>query len=100
MNYSLLIEALRQKRYVTDLEKNILDTWNELQKNPFDRTSAETQVKKINFCYPDVHVTLSVLPTTIMRPFAEATNDDIRYNLNHQLNALVAKELEKLNSEE
>lgn len=46
MDYSLLIEALRQKQYLTDLEKDILDTWNELQKNPFDRTAAETQVKK------------------------------------------------------
>lgn len=93
MDYSLLIEALRQKQYLTDLEKDILDTWNELQKNPFDRTTAETQVKKIDFCYPDVCVTISVLPTTIMRPFTEATDDDIRYNLNLQLDALIAKKL-------
>ena len=34
MDYSLLIAYLRQKQYITDLEKDILDTWNELQKNP------------------------------------------------------------------
>ena len=30
MDYSFLIEYLRQKQYLTDLEKDILDTWNEL----------------------------------------------------------------------
>lgn len=34
MDYSLLIAYLRQKQYITDLEKDILDTWNELQKTP------------------------------------------------------------------
>ena len=31
MDYSLLIAYLRQKQYITDLEKDILDTWNELR---------------------------------------------------------------------
>lgn len=42
MDYSLLIAYLRQKQYITDLEKDILDTWNELQKSPFDRSCGET----------------------------------------------------------
>ena len=36
MDCSLLIAYLRQKQYIADLEKDILDTWNELQKTPFD----------------------------------------------------------------
>ena len=44
MDYSLLIAYLRQKQYITDLEKDILDTWNELQKTPFDYRSAQMQV--------------------------------------------------------
>lgn len=96
MDYSPLIEFLRQKQYLTNLEKDILDTWNELQKTPFDRYSAELQVKKIDFCYSDIRAAISVLPTTIVRPFTEATDEDIRYNLKHQLNALTAKELEEL----
>lgn len=97
MDYSPLIEFLRQKQYLTNLEKDVLDTWNELQKTPFDRDSAELQVKKNDFCYPDIRVAISVLPTTIVRLFTEATDEDIRYNLKHQLNALTAKELEELN---
>ena len=33
---SIMIEMLKQKKYITPLEKDILDTWNELQKYPFD----------------------------------------------------------------
>ena len=52
MDYNFLIEYLRQKQYLTDLEKDILDTWNELQKNPFDRSAAQKQViqKKVGEC--------------------------------------------------
>lgn len=48
MDYSLLIAYLRQKQYITDLEKDILDTWNELQKSPFDRSSAQLQIMQNN----------------------------------------------------
>lgn len=44
MDYSILINLLREKQYLTDLEKDILDTWNELQKNPFNMHSAAQQV--------------------------------------------------------
>lgn len=30
MDYSFFIEYLKQKQCLTDLEKDILDTWNEL----------------------------------------------------------------------
>ena len=41
MDYNILITFLQEKQYLTDLEKDILDTWNELQKNPFDRSAAQ-----------------------------------------------------------
>ena len=38
MDYnSLLFACLKEKEYLTNLEKDILDTWNEIQKVPFDR---------------------------------------------------------------
>ena len=52
MDYSLLIAYLRQKQYITDLEKDILDTWNELQKSPFDRSSAQLQIMQNNAKHP------------------------------------------------
>lgn len=44
MDYSILINLLRAKQIVTPLEKDILDTWNELQKTPFDMDSSQRQI--------------------------------------------------------
>ena len=92
MDYSFFIEYLKQKQYLTDLEKDILDTWNELQKNPFDRSAAQKQVIQNNAKHPEIFVAIAALPATETRPFEQATESDIRYNLENQLAALAAKE--------
>ena len=92
MDYSFLIEYLKQKQYLTDLEKDILDTWNELQKNPFDRSAAQKQVVQNNAKHPEIFVAIAAPPATETRPFEQATDSDIRYNLEKQLAALAAKE--------
>lgn len=92
MDHSFLIEYLKQKQYLTDLEKDILDTWNELQKNPFDRSAAQKQVIQNNAKHPEIFVAIAALPATETRPFKQATDSDIRYNLEKQLAALAAKE--------
>ena len=92
MDYSFLIEYLKQKQYLTDLEKDILDTWNELQKNPFDRSAAQKQVVQNNAKHPEIFVAIAALPATETRPFEQATDSAIRYNLEKQLAALAAKE--------
>ena len=92
MDYSFLIEYLRQKQYLTDLEKDILDTWNELQKNPFDRSAAQRQVLQNDAKYPEIFFAIAALPTTVSRPIKRMTELDIHYNLENQLAALAAKE--------
>ena len=92
MDYSFLIEYFRQKQYLTDLEKDILDTWNELQKNPIDRSAAQKKVIQNNAKHPEIFVAIAALPATETRPFEQATDSDIRYNLEKQLAALAAKE--------
>ena len=92
MDYSLLITALRQKAVITDLEKDILDTRNELQKNPFDRSAAQRQVLQNDAKYPEIFFAIKSMPTTVPRPIEQMTEFDIRYNLENQLAALAAKE--------
>ena len=92
MDYSFFIEYLRQKQHLTDLEKDILDTWNELQKNPFDRSAAQRQVLQNDAKYPEIFLAIAALPTTVSRPIERMTELDIRYNLENQLAALAAKE--------
>ena len=92
MDYNILITFLQEKHYLTDLEKDILDTWNELQKNPFDRSAAQKQVIQNNAKNPEIFAAIAALPATETRPFEQATDSDIRYNLEKQLAALAAQE--------
>ena len=91
MDFTLLIEGLRQEKSITPLEKDILDTWNELQKSPFDRSSAQRQIMQNNAKHPEILFAIQALPTTVVRPFDQVTDSDIRYNLGKQLEALAAK---------
>ena len=92
MDFTLMIEGLRQAKCITPLEKDILDTWNELQKSPFDRSSAQLQIMQNNAKHPEILAAIKALPTTVVRPFDQVTESDIRYNLEKQLAALAAKE--------
>ena len=92
MDYSVLIEYLKQKQYITDLEKDILDIWNELQKDPLDRKSAQMQIIHNNAVHPEIFVAITALPTTVVRPFSQVAEADMRFNLENQLAALAVKE--------
>lgn len=80
MDFTLLIEGLRQDKSITPLEKDILDTWNELQKSPFDRSSAQRQIMQNNAKHPEILFAIQARPTTVVRPFDQVTENDIRYN--------------------
>ena len=53
---SLITELMKQKGIITPLEQDILDTYNELSKKPFDRNSAIRQSQKNNVNHPDIFV--------------------------------------------
>ena len=92
MDFALMIEGLRQTKSITPLEKDILDTWNELQKSPLDRSSAQLQIMQNNAKHPEIFAAITALPTTVVRPFDQVTESDIRYNLWKQLEVLSVKE--------
>lgn len=86
MDYGILIAALKVKPYLTDLEKDILDTWNEIQKKPFDRASAQRQVIQNTLKYPELlAVIIAVYSST-------QGTVDIRDILEKQLMVLLVKE--------
>jgi len=87
MDYnSLLFACLKEKEYLTDLEKDILDTWNEIQKVSFDRASAQRQVIQNALKYPELlAVIIAVYSST-------QGTVDIRDNLEKQLMVLLVKE--------
>lgn len=95
---SFLIKMLKQKQFITPLEEDILDTWNELQKQPFDVNSANRQIVSNDINHPQIAVAVTVLPTTVQKTRGQITVQDLQYVLSMQLDGLVAKETEVLNN--
>lgn len=94
---SVLIEILKERDVITSLEQDILDTYLELNKTPFDRDSAIKKITENNANHPDIFIAISMSPTTVFKPWALASNEDICSNLSSQLGALAGKEWEVLN---
>ena len=92
---SIMIEMLKQKKYITPLEKDILDTWNELQKYPFDMDSAEHQIISNDINHPKVAAMVTAMPTTVPKPREQITETDLRYLLTMHLSGLIEKEREE-----
>ena len=86
-----LILSLRAKGVLSGLEKDILDTYKELHKQPFDFSSAMKQIQWNESSYPTLKQTVAEMPTTILKPPSELTEADLRYNLSCQLSLLVGK---------
>lgn len=95
MDYSFLIDLFRLKQEITPLEKDILDTWNELQKNPFDMDSTNKQILSNTISHPDISAKVNAIPTTVVKTQSQITEADHRYILQCQLAFLVEKEMEE-----
>lgn len=91
---NIMFEMLKQKKYITPLEKDILDTWNELQKYPFNMNSAERQVISNDINHPKIAALVTAMPTTVPKPREQITETDLRYLLTMQLSGLIEKERE------
>lgn len=91
---SVFVNALRYTKQITPLQKDILDTWDELQKKPFDTDSARKQIASNNFSHPDVFMAISAMPGIMQKTAADLTQDDMIFTLRHQLDGLAAKEME------
>lgn len=90
----LITEPLKQNWFITPLEQDILDIWNELQKHPLDMSSANEKIVSNNLKHPDIYTKVSALPSTVQKPVQEITETDLRYILDSQLTFLVQKEQE------
>ncbi len=89
---SAFINALRCAKRITTLQKDILDTWDTLHKNPFDTESAHKQIFSNNIHYPELFAVICAMPDVIQKPFHEVTQEDMIFNLHRQLEGLIAKE--------
>ena len=93
MEIKALIEYMKQKQFITELEKDILDSWYELKKQPFDRQEIEKKIRENNAKYPEILVAISATPGIVRKPFEQVTNEEVRNNLIMQIEFLCAKEM-------
>ena len=54
MDINLYIEGLRQSQEKTSHQKDILDTWDDILKVPFDRQTAINEAKKNKLYYSNL----------------------------------------------
>lgn len=71
MDINLYIEGLRQSQEKTSRQKDILDTWEEIQKVPFDRQTAIKQAKKNKLNYSNLREKTSPMFVIGTRPWEE-----------------------------
>ena len=93
---SAVINAFRCTKQITTLQKDILDTWDTLHKNPFDTESAHKQILSNNIHYPELLAVICAMPDVIQKPFHEVTHEDMIFILQRQLEGLIAKEAGEL----
>lgn len=87
-------EYLRVRGVITALQSDILELVKELEKNPFDRQSAERCMVITYTKYPDVFAAVGASSPTPAQPRYTLSDSAVRENLESQLILLAQKELE------
>ena len=93
MNTTAYIKYFRQVQEKTSRQKDILDTWDEMNKNPFDRRTAINQAKKNKMNHSELVVEITVASVVVTRPWEELSDYDIYCNLQWQLEVLIGEEI-------
>lgn len=88
----IIVETIKQLTNPTDLEKDILDSIEELSKQSLDWQSARARIAYIYDKYEDIFAKVNSLPTTVQKDTRQITEIDLRYVLHAQLNFLLEKE--------
>ena len=86
-----VIEYLENKGQKTSIEDDIVKTWKDLNRKPFDYEKAKSRVIENDAKYPDIKAEIGVMPATTIKTTNELTEADLRYNLTNQLNLLLLK---------
>lgn len=90
-----VIKILEEKLDLTDFEKDILDSYHELSKNPVDRDSIIKQIR-INKKYSILTEEVALVEyqtggKAISVPFENLSTDELKGNLYNQLFILCSK---------
>ena len=89
---SILIDYMKRKIHLSDLETDLLKTSDELMKTPFDRASASLRSASNYTKYPEIFSAAKAVSGTPAKHCDALSDDEIRQNLQFQLVKLVEME--------
>ena len=87
----IILNYLKQKGSLSDLEKDILSTIDKYIERPFDREGSEKRINENNGRYPEIFYSISLMPEIENKPFDKATDVEIHHNLFLQIQAMWGK---------
>lgn len=88
-----IVQFLAAAQRISDLESDIIDTYNVLTDTPFDNQKAQTQISKIDIKYTDVTKERTAMPDIVFKYSADFTEHERKATLQTQLCLLCKKEL-------
>ncbi|MCI9598815.1 MAG: hypothetical protein HFE75_16375 [Firmicutes bacterium] len=91
----ILIESIKQLPNPSELEKDILDTLEEISRQSLNMNHAQARITLTYKKHIDLYAKVSALPTTVQKTSNQISEMDLRYILQMQLNFLLEKEQEE-----
>ena len=87
----LILNYLKQKGILSDLEKDMLSTIDKFTERTFDRKGSEQKIVENNRRYPEIFLSISAMPGIERRSFDNVTDQEVYHNLFLQIQAMWIK---------
>lgn len=88
-----VLEYLKHKRVITELEKDILSTAQICQSSPFDSQAAKKKIMEFNAKYREVCSSILATPGIKTKPLFDMKDEEVWESLWIQVEALCGREL-------
>lgn len=93
----MILEYLKNKKVLTDLEQDIVSSINVLNKVPYNRTDLENKIRENNIKYPDIWFKTMMQPGNVQISFKELSDQQIKESLFMQIQNMYSYSLSTIN---
>ena len=90
-----VLEELKNKKLITELEKDIISAIKVFLEQPIDRNNVKTKINEIDLKYNTYSDLLMVMPQDSLCTLDELNDVEIRNNLYLRINVLLEKKIRK-----
>lgn len=90
-----VLEELKNKKLITELEKDIISAIKVFLEQPIDRNNVKAKINEIDLKYNTYSDLLMVMPKDSLCTLDELNDVEIRNNLYLRINALLEKKIRK-----